>query len=70
MFQADQVQPIITTTDDSGDDCDYQHKPRCRIHTLDCRIRPGETPCCSAAIVKSKQSAKPPMTLLILQINS
>lgn len=42
MFQADQVQPIITTTDDSGDDCDYQHKPRCRIHALDCRIRPGE----------------------------
>uniref|UniRef100_A0A674P8T2 Potassium voltage-gated channel subfamily H member 2 n=1 Tax=Takifugu rubripes TaxID=31033 RepID=A0A674P8T2_TAKRU len=27
---------------DSGDDCDYHHKPRCRSHTLDCRIRPGE----------------------------
>lgn len=70
MFQADQVQPIITTTDDSGDDYDYQHKPRCRIHALDCRIRPGEMERCSAMIVKSKQRMKPQITLLILQTNS
>ncbi|XP_044194716.1 potassium voltage-gated channel subfamily H member 6 [Thunnus albacares] len=36
LRDADQV-PIITT-DDSGDDCGYRHKPRHR--TLDCRIRP------------------------------
>lgn len=44
IAQADQVQPTTTTTttDDSGDDCDYQRTPRCRIHALDCRIRPGE----------------------------
>lgn len=40
--QADQVPPL-TTTDDSGDDCGYHHKPRHKIHSLNCRIRPGET---------------------------
>lgn len=40
IHQADQV-PVITT-DDSGDDCGYRHKPRHRIQILDCRIRPGE----------------------------
>ncbi|XP_056899942.1 potassium voltage-gated channel subfamily H member 6 isoform X3 [Takifugu flavidus] len=40
LRDADQVPHIITTTDESGDDCDYHHKPRCRSHTLDCRIRP------------------------------
>ncbi|XP_049916763.1 potassium voltage-gated channel subfamily H member 6 [Epinephelus moara] len=41
LRDADQVPPIITTTtDDSGDDCGYRHKPRHRIHSLDCRIRP------------------------------
>ncbi|XP_039645048.1 potassium voltage-gated channel subfamily H member 6 isoform X1 [Perca fluviatilis] len=39
LRDADQVPPIITT-DDSGDDCGYRHKPRHRIHSLDCRIRP------------------------------
>ncbi|KAG7227867.1 hypothetical protein INR49_013661 [Caranx melampygus] len=39
LRDADQVPPIITT-DDSGDDCGYHHKPRHRIHSLDCRIRP------------------------------
>ncbi|XP_034717015.1 potassium voltage-gated channel subfamily H member 6 isoform X1 [Etheostoma cragini] len=38
LRDADQVPPIIT--DDSGDDCGYRHKPKHRIHTLDCRIRP------------------------------
>ncbi|XP_074477025.1 voltage-gated inwardly rectifying potassium channel KCNH6 [Sebastes fasciatus] len=40
LRDADQVPPIITTTDDSGDDCVYRHKPRHRNHSLDCRIRP------------------------------
>ncbi|KAE8284234.1 Potassium voltage-gated channel subfamily H member 6 [Larimichthys crocea] len=39
LRDADQVPPIITT-DDSGDDCGYGHKPRHRMHSLDCRIRP------------------------------
>ncbi|XP_029312589.1 potassium voltage-gated channel subfamily H member 6 [Cottoperca gobio] len=39
LRDADQVPPIITT-DDSGDDCGYRHKPRHRNHSLDCRIRP------------------------------
>ncbi|XP_054455496.1 potassium voltage-gated channel subfamily H member 6 [Anoplopoma fimbria] len=39
LREADQVPPIITT-DDSGDDCGYRHKPRHKIHSLDCRIRP------------------------------
>ncbi|XP_068438822.1 potassium voltage-gated channel subfamily H member 6 [Clinocottus analis] len=39
LRDADQVPPIITT-DDSGDDCGYRQKPRHKIHSLDCRIRP------------------------------
>nr|XP_040032088.1 potassium voltage-gated channel subfamily H member 6 isoform X1 [Gasterosteus aculeatus aculeatus] len=39
LRDADPVPPIITT-DDSGDDCGYRHKPRHKIHSLDCRIRP------------------------------
>ncbi|XP_069374202.1 voltage-gated inwardly rectifying potassium channel KCNH6 isoform X2 [Paralichthys olivaceus] len=39
LRDADQVPPIITT-DDSGDDCGYHHKPRHKLHSLDCRIRP------------------------------
>ncbi|XP_035810488.2 potassium voltage-gated channel subfamily H member 6 isoform X1 [Amphiprion ocellaris] len=39
LRDADQVPPIITT-DDSGDDCGYRHKPRQRMHCMDCRIRP------------------------------
>ncbi|XP_038592483.1 potassium voltage-gated channel subfamily H member 6 [Micropterus salmoides] len=39
LRDANQVPPIITT-DDSGDDCGYRHKPRHRIQSLDCRIRP------------------------------
>ncbi|KAK9530410.1 hypothetical protein VZT92_011912 [Zoarces viviparus] len=39
LRDADQVPPIITT-DDSGDDCGYRHKPRHKCHSLDCRIRP------------------------------
>ncbi|XP_071318733.1 voltage-gated inwardly rectifying potassium channel KCNH6 [Trachinotus anak] len=39
LRDVDQVPPIITT-DDSGDDCGYHHKPRHKIHSLDCRIRP------------------------------
>ncbi|XP_035525500.1 potassium voltage-gated channel subfamily H member 6 [Morone saxatilis] len=39
LRDADQV-PQIITADDSGDDCGYRHKPRHRIHSLDCRIRP------------------------------
>ncbi|XP_035002386.2 potassium voltage-gated channel subfamily H member 6 [Hippoglossus stenolepis] len=39
LRDADQVAPIITT-DDSGDDCGYHHKPRHKLHSLDCRIRP------------------------------
>nr|XP_054605704.1 potassium voltage-gated channel subfamily H member 6 [Nothobranchius furzeri] len=38
LRDTDQVPPI--TTDDSGDDCEYRHKPKHRIHSLDCRIRP------------------------------
>ncbi|XP_055360216.1 potassium voltage-gated channel subfamily H member 6 isoform X2 [Betta splendens] len=38
LRDADQAPPIAT--DDSGDDCEYQHKLRHRIHSLDCRIRP------------------------------
>ncbi|CAK6971000.1 potassium voltage-gated channel subfamily H member 6 [Scomber scombrus] len=38
LRDADQA-PVITT-DDSGDDCGYRHKPRHRIQNLDCRIRP------------------------------
>ncbi|XP_028286591.1 potassium voltage-gated channel subfamily H member 6 [Parambassis ranga] len=38
LRDADQVPPIIT--DDSGDECEYRHKPKHRIHSLDCRIRP------------------------------
>ncbi|KAM4715899.1 voltage-gated inwardly rectifying potassium channel KCNH6 isoform 2-T2 [Anableps anableps] len=36
--QTDQMPPIIT--DESGDDGEYRHKARHRIHPLDCRIRP------------------------------
>ncbi|XP_034563754.1 potassium voltage-gated channel subfamily H member 6 [Notolabrus celidotus] len=39
LRDADQIPPIITT-DESGDDCEYHHKPRHRIHAMDCRIRP------------------------------
>ncbi|XP_041830049.1 potassium voltage-gated channel subfamily H member 6 [Melanotaenia boesemani] len=39
LRDADQVAPLITT-DDSGDDGEYRPKPRHRIHSLDCRIRP------------------------------
>ncbi|XP_074519384.1 voltage-gated inwardly rectifying potassium channel KCNH6 [Halichoeres trimaculatus] len=39
LRDADQV-PTIITTDDSGDDCGYHHKPRHRFHATDCRIRP------------------------------
>ncbi|XP_069012383.1 voltage-gated inwardly rectifying potassium channel KCNH6 [Embiotoca jacksoni] len=39
LRDADQVPPIVTT-DDSGDDCGYRHKPRHRIHSMNCRIRP------------------------------
>ncbi|KAM6963593.1 voltage-gated inwardly rectifying potassium channel KCNH6 isoform 1-T1 [Tautogolabrus adspersus] len=39
LRDAEQVPPIITT-DDSGDDCKYHHKPRQRIHTMDYRIKP------------------------------
>nr|XP_057917353.1 potassium voltage-gated channel subfamily H member 6 [Doryrhamphus excisus] len=35
----DTEQPPPILTDESGDDCDYHHKSRHRIH-LDCRIRP------------------------------
>ncbi|XP_061519990.1 potassium voltage-gated channel subfamily H member 6 [Phycodurus eques] len=38
LRDVDQVVPI--STDDSGDDCDYRHRPRHKIHSLDCRIRP------------------------------
>ncbi|XP_062299210.1 potassium voltage-gated channel subfamily H member 6 [Scomber scombrus] len=38
-FDLRDVSPVITT-DDSGDDCGYRHKPRHRIQNLDCRIRP------------------------------
>ncbi|KAI3365278.1 hypothetical protein L3Q82_010374, partial [Scortum barcoo] len=38
LRDADQVPPIIA--DDSGDDCEYRHKPRHRMQSLDCRIRP------------------------------
>ncbi|XP_047466078.1 potassium voltage-gated channel subfamily H member 6-like isoform X2 [Mugil cephalus] len=42
LRDADQVPPIImSTTDESGDDCGYRpSKPRHRLHSLDCRIRP------------------------------
>ncbi|XP_037319094.2 potassium voltage-gated channel subfamily H member 6 [Pungitius pungitius] len=39
LRDVDPVPPIITT-DDSGDDFGYRHKPRHKIHSLDCRIRP------------------------------
>uniref|UniRef100_A0A665WL40 Cyclic nucleotide-binding domain-containing protein n=1 Tax=Echeneis naucrates TaxID=173247 RepID=A0A665WL40_ECHNA len=39
-FDLRDVLPPIITTDDSGDDCSYHHKPRHRIHSMDCRIRP------------------------------
>ncbi|XP_028332040.1 potassium voltage-gated channel subfamily H member 6 [Gouania willdenowi] len=39
LRDADQV-PETITTDDSGDDCGYRHKPRHRTHPSDCRIRP------------------------------
>ncbi|XP_031614579.1 potassium voltage-gated channel subfamily H member 6 [Oreochromis aureus] len=40
LRDADQEPPLIIA-DDSGDDCEYHHKPRCKIHSLDCRNRPG-----------------------------
>uniref|UniRef100_A0A668AH63 Potassium voltage-gated channel, subfamily H (eag-related), member 6b n=1 Tax=Myripristis murdjan TaxID=586833 RepID=A0A668AH63_9TELE len=30
----------LIAADDSGDDCGYRHRPRHRVHSLDCRIRP------------------------------
>ncbi|XP_039862550.1 potassium voltage-gated channel subfamily H member 6 [Simochromis diagramma] len=39
LRDADQEPPVIID-DDSGDDCEYHHKPRCKIHSLDCRNRP------------------------------
>ncbi|XP_077407895.1 voltage-gated inwardly rectifying potassium channel KCNH6 isoform X2 [Vanacampus margaritifer] len=38
LRDADQAVPI--STDDSGDDSDYRHRSRHKIHSLDCRIRP------------------------------
>ncbi|CAJ1081098.1 hypothetical protein INR49_013661 [Xyrichtys novacula] len=39
LRDVDQIPPIITT-DESGDDCGYHHRPRHRNHAMDCRIRP------------------------------
>ncbi|XP_035997674.1 potassium voltage-gated channel subfamily H member 6 isoform X1 [Fundulus heteroclitus] len=36
----DQTDQMAPTTDESGDDDEYRHKPRHRIHSLNCRIRP------------------------------
>ncbi|XP_068505523.1 potassium voltage-gated channel subfamily H member 6 isoform X2 [Syngnathus scovelli] len=38
LRDADQAAP--TLTDDSGDDSDFRHRSRRKIHSLDCRIRP------------------------------
>ncbi|XP_057681704.1 potassium voltage-gated channel subfamily H member 6 [Corythoichthys intestinalis] len=38
LRDADQV--AATSTDDSGDDCDYRHRPKHLVNSLDCRIRP------------------------------
>ncbi|XP_068161561.1 potassium voltage-gated channel subfamily H member 6 [Antennarius striatus] len=39
LRDSDQSPPIITA-DNCGDECDCRHKPRHRIHTMDCRNRP------------------------------
>ncbi|XP_027885593.1 potassium voltage-gated channel subfamily H member 6 isoform X2 [Xiphophorus couchianus] len=38
LRDTDQMPPVITN--ESGDDSEYRHKARHRIHPLDCRIRP------------------------------
>ncbi|XP_038154736.1 potassium voltage-gated channel subfamily H member 6 isoform X2 [Cyprinodon tularosa] len=38
LRDTDQMPPIIT--DESGEDDEYRHKPRHKVHSLDCRIRP------------------------------
>ncbi|KAM9838095.1 voltage-gated inwardly rectifying potassium channel KCNH6 [Aulostomus maculatus] len=38
LRDADQLPALVS--DDSGDDCEYRHKQRHKIHSLDCRIRP------------------------------
>ncbi|PWA16714.1 hypothetical protein CCH79_00017478, partial [Gambusia affinis] len=38
LRDTDQMPPVITN--ESGDDGEYRHKARHRIHSLDCRIRP------------------------------